>query len=165
MLSAALTVLLYFAAPGHSPAATQETLDFVPVGVRYDLNPDPARRRIDLENMRRLRLTVIEPGDPGTAQVRTFSRIDRLLAGAQDASVTVQATDVGTVSIDERSDADSVRQAAWTRLAHGARAVIVEDWKALLKRPARPRQGPGRHRHRAGAAHPRDRRRPVPPRR
>ena len=38
-------------------------LDFVPVGVRYDLDPDPARRRTDLENMRRLRFTVVVPGE------------------------------------------------------------------------------------------------------
>ena len=62
MLSAALTILLYFAAPATACMASQETLDVVPVGVRYDLDPDPARRRTDLENMRRLRFTVIAPG-------------------------------------------------------------------------------------------------------
>jgi hypothetical protein len=133
MLSAALTILLYFAVPGHGTPANQETLDFVPVGVRYDLDPDPARRRTDLENMRRLRFTVIAPGPTGTEPARSFVRIDRLLAGSQDSSVTVQGPEVGTVPIDERTDADSVREAAWTRLASGARAVIFEDWQALQK--------------------------------
>ena len=133
MLSAALTILLYFAVPGHRLQASQETLDFVPVGVRYDLDPDPARRRTDLENMRRLRFTVIAPGPSGTEPARTFARIDRLLSGSRDSNVTVQGSDVGTVPIDELIDADSVREAAWTRLAYGARAVIFEDWKALQK--------------------------------
>ena len=132
MLSAALTILLYFAAPGPGLQASLETLDFVPIGVRYDLDPDPARRRTDLENMRRLRFTVIAPGPSGT-QPRTFARIDRLLGGSPDSSVTVQGSDYGMVRLDELTDADSVREAAWTRLAYGARAVIFEDWKALLK--------------------------------
>ena len=60
-------------------------------------------------------------------------RIDRLLAGAQDASVTVAEPDVAILTIDERSDADSVREAAWKRLASGARAVVFDNWQALRK--------------------------------
>jgi hypothetical protein len=127
-----LLILLYFAAPGHGLQASLETLDFVPIGVRYDLDPDPTRRRTDLENMHRLRFTVIAPGRSGT-QPPTFARIDRLLAGSQDSSVTMPESEIGTVPIDERTDTDSVREAAWTRLASGARAVIFEDWKALQK--------------------------------
>jgi hypothetical protein len=133
MLSAALTILLYVAAPGYGLQASRETLDFVPVGVRYDLDPNPALRRTDLENMRRLRFTVIAPGPPATGPARTLARIDRLLAGSPDSTVTMQESEIGTVPIDERSDTDSVREAAWTRLASGARAVIFEDWKALQK--------------------------------
>ena len=136
MLPAALSILLYFlswAAPGYRLEANQETLDFVPVGVRYDPDPNPAIRRTDLENMRRLRFTVIASGRPGTEPAETLSRIDRLLARSQDASLTVQGSGVGTVRIDEATDADSVREAAWTRLAYGARAVIFEDWNTLQK--------------------------------
>jgi hypothetical protein len=129
MLSAALTILLYLAAPAHRTPALQETLDFVPVGVRYDLDPDPARRRTDLENMRRLRFTVVVPAEPKG----NMTRIDRLLAGGQDSSITVPGSEVGTIPIEELTEADSVREAAWTRLAYGARAVIFEDWNALQR--------------------------------
>jgi len=127
MLSAALTILLHLAGTAHGVPAIQETLDFVPVGVRYDLDPDPARRRTDLENMRRLRFTVVVPGEPTQA----LAPIDRLIAGALDSSITIPASDIGLVPINERTDADAVREAAWTRLATGARAVIFDDWKAL----------------------------------
>ena len=133
MLPAALSILLYLSAPGHGLEPNQETLDFVPVGVRYDPDPDPAIRRTDLENMRRLRFTVIVPGRPGTGPTETLSRIDRLLARSQDVSLTVQGSEVGIVRIDELTEADSVREAAWTRIAYGARAVIFEDWNTLQK--------------------------------
>jgi hypothetical protein len=136
MLPAALSILLSvlsWAAPGYSLEANQETLDFVPVGVRYDPDPNPAIRRTDLENMRRLRFTVIAPGGPGSGRSETLSRIDRLLARSEDTGVTVQGSEVGMVRIDDLTDADSLREAAWTRLAYGARAVIFEDWNALQK--------------------------------
>ena len=127
MVPAALTIVLYLAGAAPGTAAIQETLDFVPVGVRYDLDPDLARRRTDLENMRRLRFTVVLPGEPTQALVP----IDRLIAGARASSITIPASDIGLVPIDERTDAEAVREAAWTRLAAGARAVIFDDWKAL----------------------------------
>lgn len=136
MLPAALGILLsllHWAAPGYSPGGNQETLDFVPIGVRYDPDPNPAIRRTDLENMRRLRFTVIAPGRPTTEPAETLSRIDRLLARAQDPGLTVQRSEVGTVRIEDLTDADSLREAAWTRLANGARAVIFDDWNALQK--------------------------------
>jgi hypothetical protein len=129
MLSAALTILLHLAAPATGTAAIQETLDFVPVGVRYDLDPDPARRRTDLENMRRLRFSVVVPGEP----TGSMARIDRLLAGGQESRITVQESEVGTIRIEQLTEPDSVREAAWARLAYGARAVIFEDWNALQK--------------------------------
>jgi hypothetical protein len=132
MLSAALTIILYFAAPGYGQT-NLEALDFVPVGVRYDLDPDPARRRTDLENLRRLRFTVIAPGGSVAEPARTLARIDRLLAGSKDSIVNVQGSDIGTVPIAELADADAVREAAWTRLAYGARVVMFDDWKALQK--------------------------------
>jgi hypothetical protein len=127
MLSAALTILLHLAATAHGTPTIQETLDFVPVGVRYDLNPDPARRRTDLENMRRLRFTVVVPGEPTQA----LAPIDRLIAGDLASSITIPASDIGLVPINERTNAESIREAAWTRLATGARALIFDDWKAL----------------------------------
>jgi len=127
MLPAALTILLHLAATVHGTPTIQETLDFVPVGVRYDLDPDPARRRTDLENMRRLRFTVVVPGEPTQA----LAPIDRLIAGDRNSSMTIPASDVGLIPINERTDAESIREAAWTRLATGARAVIFDDWKAL----------------------------------
>jgi hypothetical protein len=132
MLAAALTILLHLAASGHGIPAGQEALDFVPVGVRYDLDPNPARRRTDLENMRRLRFTVIVPGEPE----ETMARIDRLLTGVQDSSISISPVEIGLVPIDERTDADRVREAAWTKLASGARAVIFDNWQALEKNDA-----------------------------
>ena len=127
MLSAALTILFHLAAPAYGPPAIQETLDFVPVGVRYDLDRDPARRRSDLENMRRLRFTVVVPGEPKGS----MARIDRLLASGQDPGISVQESEVGTIPIEKLTGPDATREAAWTRLASGARAVIFEDWNAL----------------------------------
>jgi len=127
MLPAALTILLHLAATVHGTPTIQETLDFVPVGVRYDLDPDPARRRTDLENMRRLRFTVVVPGEPTQA----LAPIERLIAGDRDSGITIAASDIGLVPINERVDAESIAEAAWTRLATGARAVIFDDWKAL----------------------------------
>ena len=136
MLPAALSILLPFlcwTAAGYGLETNQETRDFVPVGVRYDPDPNPAIRRTDLENMRRLRFTVIASVRPGTGPSETLSQIDRLLARSQDTALTVQGSEVGVVRIDDLTDADSVREAAWTRLAYGARAVIFEDWNALQK--------------------------------
>ena len=36
-------------------------------------------------------------------------------------------------AFEDLTDADSLREAAWTRLANGARAVIFDDWNALQK--------------------------------
>jgi hypothetical protein len=127
MLSAALTILLHLAAPAGGTPAIQEALDFVPVGVRYDLDPAPARRRTDLENMRRLRFTVVVPGE----STQAMAPIDRLIAGARDSSLALPTSDIALIPINERTDAEAVREAAWTRLATGARAVIFDDWKAL----------------------------------
>jgi hypothetical protein len=127
MLSAALTILLHLAATAHRTPAIQETLDVVPVGVRYDLDPDPARRRTDLENMRRLRFTVVLSGEPTQA----LAPVDRLIAGDRSSSITIPRSDIGLVPVNERTEAESIREAAWTRLATGARAVIFDDWKAL----------------------------------
>lgn len=132
MLSTALTVLLYFAAPGDGRQASQEALDFIAVGVRYDLDPDPARRRTDLENMRRLGFTVIVPGEP----TQPMARIARLLGNTPDPGLNISPPELGLVAIDQRSDADTIREAAWTRLATGARAVIFDDWRALQKNDA-----------------------------
>jgi hypothetical protein len=128
MLSAALA-LLQLLSP--APVLQPEPFDFVPVGVRYDLDRDPVRRRRDLENMRRLRFTVVAARASATDQTLTLTRIDRLLAGAQDGSIAVPASSIGTVRVDNEIDAARLREMAWTRLASGDKGVIFEDWNAL----------------------------------
>jgi hypothetical protein len=129
MLAAALAVAVITAAPAPA-AAGQLATDAVGVGVRYEPNPDPARRRTDLENMRRLRFTIVVLGKDTGAATRELTAIDRLLAGDLRAAA-VPAAELGVVPVSSRLAPESVREAAWTQLGFGKRAVIFDDWQAL----------------------------------
>ena len=131
MLAAALTFAVCTLGPEISAAATQPPPDWLPVGVRYDPDPDPGRRRTDLDNMRRLRFTVVALAKDG-GETRELTPIDRLLAGDEKASVTMRTAELGTVEIDGRT-ADDVRERAWTLLANGARGILFDDWQRLQK--------------------------------
>ena len=54
---AVLALLVLWLAPISQP--TPQELDFVPVGVRYAADPDPARRAIDLDTIGRARFNVV----------------------------------------------------------------------------------------------------------
>jgi hypothetical protein len=126
-----LLALLVAALTAPQPSARQPPFDFVPVGVRYDADPDPIRRRTDLETMRRLRFTVVVLGPVTGDQPRVITPIDRLLTGDLDAGITMPARDVGRVRVYPQSNADDLRERAWTLLAAGALGVIFDDWKGL----------------------------------
>ena len=128
MLALALAAWTFASA---SAAAGQMPADAVRVGVRYDPNPDPARRRTDLENMHRLRFTVVTLGGDSAAPTRDLAAIDRLLAGDGKGSVAVPAVELGVVPVSARMTPESVREGAWTHLANGKRVVIFDDWQAL----------------------------------
>lgn len=127
LLAALLT--LVFSAPG--AGARQPPFDFVPVGVRYDADPDPGRRRIDLETMRRLRFTVVDFGPVGEGQPRLIASIDRLIARDAGAGVTMPVRVIGRVPVAAASLPGPIRDAAWTSFSTGAAAVIFDDWKTL----------------------------------
>jgi hypothetical protein len=132
MRTAALTLLACALLPPFPGLWVQPWSDFVPVGVRYDLDPDPVRRRTDLENMRRLRFTVVAVGrldEPAGFVVRL---IDRVLAGDPDPS-TVPASSFGVVAVRAETAAASIREAAWSRFAAAASGVIFDDWHSLQR--------------------------------
>ena len=115
-----------------SPAtAAQPSANGLPVGARYDPDPDPARRRTDLENMRRLRFTVVALGTFGGGDTRDVVPIDRLLAGDTKAAFTMRAAELGVVPVGPRTAPEGVRESAWTLIASGARGVLFDDWKGL----------------------------------
>src|SRR5688572_14346274 len=111
--------------------AAAQPADAKHVGVRYELPSDPARRRTDLENMRRLRFTVVALGGDSAAPTRDLTAIDRLLAGEAKGTAAVPAAELGLVPVSAGVTPERVREGAWTHLAYGRRAVIFDDWQAL----------------------------------
>ena len=126
---AVLALLALWLAPV-SQTPPQE-LDFVPVGVRYAADPDPARRAIDHDTIGRARFNVVAAPADGTQQTATLTRVDRPSLGAPPANVVVQASDLGVIRITAATTGENVKEAAWTLLARGSRGVIFEDWLEL----------------------------------
>lgn len=109
--------------------AAQEPPNGLSVGVRYAPATDPAQRQRDLEEMRRLRFTIIAlPDDSGGPGVDMAS-IDRLLAGAPNARFRVES--VATVAVQGKTSTGHVTLRAWMALAHGARRIVFDDWTRL----------------------------------
>jgi hypothetical protein len=132
LMTVALAALL--AAP---PAnARQPSFEVVPVGVRYDPDPDPLRRQTDLETIQRLRFTVVAVPDPISPGALHIVWIDRLLAGADGAPLRATAADFGVVTVTAQIAPERVREAAWTRLAARAVGVIFDGWRTLQENDA-----------------------------
>jgi hypothetical protein len=129
--TALLTAVVVLLGPSPHARARQQPFDVVPVGVRYDPDPDPIRRKTDLDTIRRLRFAVVDLGSVGEGQPHLIARIDPLIAGDSGAGVTMAAREVGRVPVDATSGADRISERAWTLLASGATAVIFDDWKTL----------------------------------
>ena len=109
----------------------QRPVDFVPVGVRYELDPDPSRRQQALEEIRRLRFNVVVlPQQPSGLETE-LTLVERLLGGSADARVRMSG--IATLSAEETASARHVRQAGWYYLGMGARGVIFGDWAALAQ--------------------------------
>ena len=134
-MPAALLVTLLTLGPG---AATSQVPPFetVAVGVRYDPDPDPARRKTDLENMRRLRFTVVVLSQAQPAETQILTSIERLIAGDAAGSLTAASAQIGRVQVEPQTPAAHVREAAWTQFASGLSCVIFDDWRRLQQNDA-----------------------------
>ncbi len=113
------------------PALSSQGRDVVAVGVRYRAAADARVRQRDLEYMRRLRLTAVHiVQGRGRAAVVELQSLERLIAGEPDARLALAPdASLATVVVGPRGAEVSAR--AWTALAHGARAIIFDDWAAL----------------------------------
>ena len=120
--------------PAQSPPAVQE-LDFVPVGVRYASDADPARRAIDLDAIRRAHFNVVATTD-FAQQTATLMRTESRFAGAPPERLVVRSAEIGRVPVEAGTAPDNVRESAWTLLASGARGVVFEDWAGLQQNSA-----------------------------
>ena len=131
---AVAALLVVWLAPISQPSPQE--LDFVPVGVRYAADPDPARRAIDHDTIGRARFNVVAAPADGTQQIATLTRVDRPSLGAPPASVVVQASDLGVIRITAATTGENVKEAAWTLLARGSRGVIFDDWLGMQQNAA-----------------------------
>jgi hypothetical protein len=111
-------------------AVRAQTLDSVPIGVRYQLDSDAARRQRDLDEFRRLRFNVVALGQEAKpSDELELGLIDRLLAGAADTRVRMGG--IAILSAQEIASGPQVKQAAWYYFGMGARGIIFGDWAAL----------------------------------
>ena len=121
--------------PAAQTAASQGAFDearFIPVGALHAFPADAATRRRDLEEMRRLRFTVVATRDAGaTDRPLDLHVLGRLLAGsAQTPIATPIAPQRVPIGPATRGYA-ALTIAAWTAIARGSRGVIFDDWRAL----------------------------------
>lgn len=121
--------------PAPVPQATVQELDFVAVGVRYAPEAAPERRTIDLDAIRRAHFNVAATSD-FAQPTATLLSVEQRIAGAPPVNVTVRSADIGQMPIGPSTPAHSVREAAWTFLAEGMRAVVFDDWAGLQQNTA-----------------------------
>ena len=114
---------------GAAPPQLQERAGFVPVGVQYRPDPDPVRRRTDLEEMRRLRFNVVVLVETTESPGIELASIDRLLSGAADTRVSIPS--LATIRVTSGMPAAALRRDAWYLLGLGHRAIVFDDWPAL----------------------------------
>jgi hypothetical protein len=114
------------------PAQPVATL--LPVGVEYAPGATTADPRRDLEEMRRLRFTVVRFADrPGTPGQGGLILIDRLLAGAPDPTIRLPPDrPAAVVAVARGTSGGDVHVAAWSAVAGGAGAILFSGWTALL---------------------------------
>jgi hypothetical protein len=115
---------------------TPPELDFVPVGVRYAADSNPARRAIDHDTIGRARFNVVAAPADVALQTTTLTRLERLSLGTPPASVVARSTDLGVVPITAATSAEDVRERAWTLFARGSRGVIFDDWLGMAQNAA-----------------------------
>jgi len=135
MISLAVLVLLALSLPAVPQVPPQE-LDFVPVGVRYTAEANPARRAIDHDTIGRARFNVVAAPADAPGQTTALTRVDRPVAGTPSANLVTRSPDLGIVPVTATTTAENVKEAAWTLFAHGSRGVIFEDWPALQQNAA-----------------------------
>jgi hypothetical protein len=121
------------ARPPRPPPGLQPVAAVLPVAVPYRPPAGAAARRRDLEEMRRLRFTVVRLTEGRTPASR-LAFIERLLAGAPYPDVEGFAGEAAAVIPAGLSpEATAVR--AWSALGRGARVILFDDWAALVRRP------------------------------
>jgi hypothetical protein len=131
---AVLALLALWLPPVSQP--TPQELDFVPVGVRYAADPDPARRAIDQDTIGRARFNVVAAQADVAEPTTTLTRVDRPSLGAPPATVVGPYTDLALGPKTPATTAESVRETAWTLFARGSRGVIFDDWLGMQQNPA-----------------------------
>lgn len=107
---------------------------FIAVGVTYRPPPGADARRRDLDEMRRLRFTLVRLAGSRTSGSR-LAFIERLLANAPFPDVEGFADDAA-VMIPAGVEADEITLRAWSALGRGRRIILFDDWAALGRRPA-----------------------------
>jgi hypothetical protein len=131
---AVLALLAFWLAP--VAQAPPVELDFVPIGVRYAVNAEPARRAIDLDAIRRARFNAAAAASDAAGQTTALTRLDRPATSQPPVSLVIRSSDVGIVPITTTTSAETVRVTAWTLFARGARGVIFDDWSSLQQNAA-----------------------------
>jgi len=129
--SIAIAGMLGLAAAGGMLVPATDTQGSIPlpyVGVVYAPPADPVVRRRDLEEMARLRFSIVVPRG---ADDQLLS-IDRLLAGTGDPQPSVRdGTPAVRVEVVAGREPARVSADAWLAVARGARSVVFEDWTTL----------------------------------
>ena len=110
-------------------AGVQTTGGIFAVGARYVLPNDAAARTRSLEEMRQAHFNVV--AIPGAAAVPPLLLIERLLARAPDTDFRPADPGVRTVDVRPSSSPGAVAATAWLAIAHGATAVVFDDWTTL----------------------------------
>ena len=130
-LSRAVPVLLAIASSLTASAwlGAQPLDDVIPLGVRYTLDADPARRRQTLEEIGRLRFNVVALSEDAASAQTELGLISRMLGGAADARV--RASGIVTIPAEEASTPAGVKLAAWYAFGMGARGILFGEWDAL----------------------------------
>ncbi len=103
------------------------------VGVTYRPPAGADARRRDLDEMRRLRFTVVRlAGDRSSPSRLAF--VERLLANAPFPDVEGVADDEAMM-IAGGLEPDEITLRAWSALGRGRRIILFDDWAALGRRP------------------------------
>ena len=106
---------------------------FIAVGVAYRPPAGAAARRRDLDEMRRLRFTVVRLAG-GRSSASRLAFIERMIANAPFPDLEGFADDAA-VLIPAGLEPDEIALRAWSALGRGRRIILFDDWAALGRRP------------------------------
>lgn len=129
-------ILLAMAAP--RAATLQPSQPLVPVGAIYDVAEGAGVRQQDLEEMQRLRFTVVLRRDKTAGRTPEPPLwVDRLLAGETPERAAIRdGAAAARVDVGAGRPAAQLTGDAWLALARGARILLFDDWARLRADPA-----------------------------